>query len=257
MNDQFVATVLLYLVPLFALLVTWKKPLSKALGWIAASEILGLLLFLPLYALVGLLGWEWYSWGGVSLQEILAYWQESGLTALAWILPGLGETALLFLLRWGLDTLRLAGMAAAALLLVALAWFLLPAPLVNNAAQTELLSIQVVGAGRKTQCWKPQSMVDRQTARAIVDRMAHLHKQYTFQTASQAVQGQPALTLFFRTEEHYQMVALYRQGGQWQGIACTQDKPNPLTAQVSQPGELLRYVTDLLPNQLDGMGETG
>ena len=56
MNDQFVATVLLYLVPLFALLVTWKKPLSKALGWIAASEILGLLLFLPLYALVGLLG---------------------------------------------------------------------------------------------------------------------------------------------------------------------------------------------------------
>ena len=232
MNDQFVATVLLYLVPLFALLVTWKKPLSKALGWIAASEILGLLLFLPLYALVGLLGWEWYSWGGVNLQEILAYWQESGLTALAW-------------------------MAAAALLLVALAWFLLPAPLVNNAAQTELLSIQVVGAGRKTQCWKPQSMVDRQTARAIVDRMAHLHKQYTFQTASQAVQGQPALTLFFRTEEHYQMVALYRQGGQWQGIACTQDKPNPLTAQVSQPGELLRYVTDLLPNQLDGMGETG
>lgn len=106
MNDQFVATVLLYLVPLLALLVTWKKPLSKALGWIAASEILGLLLFLPLYALVGLLGWEWYSWGGVSLQEILAYWQESGLTALAWILPGLGETALLFLLRWGLDTLR-------------------------------------------------------------------------------------------------------------------------------------------------------
>lgn len=87
--------------------------------------------------------------------------------------------------------------------------------------------------------------------------MAHLYKQYTFQTASQAVQGQPALTLFFRTEEHYQMVALYRQGGQWQGIACTQDKPNPLTAQVSQPGELLRYVTDLLPNQLDGMGETG
>ena len=117
--------------------------------------------------------------------------------------------------RW---PLRLAGMAAAALLLVALAWFLLPAPLVNNA---------------------------------------HLHKQYTLQTASQAVQGQPALTLFFRTEEHYQMVALYRQGGQWQGIACTQDKPNPLTAQVSQPGELLRYVTDLLPNQLDGMGETG
>ena len=57
MNDQFVATVLLYLVPLFALLVTWKKPLSKALGWIAASEILGLLLFLPLYALVA-------CWGG-------------------------------------------------------------------------------------------------------------------------------------------------------------------------------------------------
>lgn len=57
MNDQFVATVLLYLVPLFALLVTWKKPLSKALGWIAASEILGLLLFLPCML------W-WACWGG-------------------------------------------------------------------------------------------------------------------------------------------------------------------------------------------------
>ena len=126
--------------------------------------------------------------------------------------------------RW---PLRLAGMAAAALLLVALAWFFLPAPLVNNAAQTELLSIQVVGAGRKTQCWKPQSMVDRQTARAIVDRMAHLHKQYTFQTASQAVQGQPALTLFFRTEEHYQMVALYRQGGNGRASPVPRTSPIP------------------------------
>ena len=154
--------------------------------------------------------------------------------------------------RW---PLRLAGMAAAALLLVALAWFLLPAPLVNNAAQTELLSIQVVGAGRKTQCWKPQSMVDRQTARAIVDHMAHLHKQYTFQTASQAVQGQPALTLF-PDGGALQMVALYRQGGNGRASPVPRTSPIP-DGPGLQPGELLRYVTDLLPNQLDGMGETG
>lgn len=54
--------------------------------------------------------------------------------------------------RW---PLRLAGMAAAALLLVALAWFLLPAPLVNNAAQTELLSIQVVGRGERPSAGNP------------------------------------------------------------------------------------------------------
>ena len=105
-NDPFAAAVLLYLVPLFALLVTWKKPLPKALGWIAGSELVGILLFLPLFALVGLVGWEWYRWGEVTLREVLTFWQEGGVTALLWVAPGAGITALTLLLRWLMEAIR-------------------------------------------------------------------------------------------------------------------------------------------------------
>lgn len=106
MNDPFVAVVLLYLVPLFALLVTWKKPLPQALGWIAGSELVGLLLFLPLFALVGLVGWEWYRWGEVTLREVLTFWQEGGVSALLWVAPGVGITALTLLMRWLVAAVR-------------------------------------------------------------------------------------------------------------------------------------------------------
>ena len=140
---------------------------------------------------------------------------------------------------------RAAAMVALALAVAALAWFLGPAPLVGNAAQTELLSIQAVGAGRETLCWRPQSVVERQAARAMVDQMAGLDMRYTFCPATPG--GRPALTLFFRTEEHYQMVALYRQGDRWEGVARPQDGDGPLAARLTRPGDLARWVEDLLP----------
>ena len=74
---------------------------------------------------------------------------------------------------------RAAAMAVLALAAAALAWFLGPAPLVGNAPQTELLSVQGLGAGGERLCWRPQSVVERQAARALVDRMAGLEVHYT------------------------------------------------------------------------------
>ena len=91
---------------LFALLLTWKKPLWQALRGIVLSEVLGILCFFPLYALVGMLSWQWFRWGGVSLQEILSFWKGGGATAALWIGPGVGETALVLLLRWVVETVR-------------------------------------------------------------------------------------------------------------------------------------------------------
>ena len=95
MKEWIAVAVLLYSVPLFALLLTWKKPL-----------LLGILCFFPLYALVGMLSWQWFRWGGVSLQEILSFWKGGGATAALWIGPGVGETALVLLLRWVVETVR-------------------------------------------------------------------------------------------------------------------------------------------------------
>lgn len=96
----------LYLAPLFALLLTWKKPLASALRWIVVGELVGVALFFLLYALVGLHSWHWVSWGSVNLQDILLFWKGGGFTAALWIWPGVGETALLLLIRWGIEALR-------------------------------------------------------------------------------------------------------------------------------------------------------
>lgn len=86
MKEWIAVAVLLYSVPLFALLLTWKKPLWQALRGIVLSEVLGILCFFPLYALVGMLSWQWFRWGGVSLQEILSFWKGGGLALAAQVL---------------------------------------------------------------------------------------------------------------------------------------------------------------------------
>ena len=106
MKEWIAVAVLLYSVPLFALLLTWKKPLWQALRGIVLSEVLGILCSFPLYALVGMLSWQWFRWGGVSLQEILSFWKGGSATAALWIGPGVGETALVLLLRWVVETVR-------------------------------------------------------------------------------------------------------------------------------------------------------
>ncbi len=105
-NELFAVGVLLYSVPLVTLLLTWKKPLQGALGTIVASEIVGILLFFPVYALVGMLSWQWFRWGGVRLQDILSFWEGGSMTAAVWIWPGVAETALVLLLRWVVAAVR-------------------------------------------------------------------------------------------------------------------------------------------------------
>lgn len=112
MNEFSAVGVLLYSVPLVAMVATWKKPLSKALGAIVSSELLGILLFFPLYALVGMLSWQWFCWGGVRLQDIFAFWEGGGFTAALWIWPGVAETALVLLVRWVVEALRQKGALA-------------------------------------------------------------------------------------------------------------------------------------------------
>ena len=88
-------------------------------------------------------------------------------------------------------------MLAISALLVAAAWLWIPAPLVENPVQTELLYIQVDSGTHGMVRWKPKTMVERQTARAIVDHMATLHKKNPLCPAHKALEGRP-MTVRFR-----------------------------------------------------------
>ena len=101
------------------------------------------------------------------------------------------------------------------------AWLLVPEPLVGNPTQTELLSIRVETTDQRVLSWKPRTVVQRQTARAIVDYMATLHKHNTLLPAKQAWQGKQSMVICLRTEDDYQVVVLGK--GQEKGFACGQD----------------------------------
>ena len=114
-------------------------------------------------------------------------------------------------------------MLALSALLVAAAWLWIPAPLVENPVQTELLYIQVDSGTHGMVRWKPKTMVERQTARAIVDHMATLHKKNTLCPAHKALEGRPNMYIHFRTEDSYQVVALQVGGGQRRGVSYPRD----------------------------------
>jgi len=91
----------LFLVPVFALLGTWKKPLGEACRRILFTEAMGLLLYILLYAQVDMFGWQLRYWGSVSLLELVSYWLSDQGQALRWVVPALFETGLILLLcRW-------------------------------------------------------------------------------------------------------------------------------------------------------------
>lgn len=116
---------------------------------------------------------------------------------------------------------EITGMVVAAVILVMVAWLLVPEPLVGNPTQTELLSIRVETTDQRVLSWKPRTVVQRQTARAIVDYMATLHKHNTLLPAKQAWQGKQSMVICLRTEDDYQVVDLGK--GQEKGFACGQD----------------------------------
>ena len=116
---------------------------------------------------------------------------------------------------------EITGMVVAAVILVMVAWLLVPEPLVGTPTQTELLSIRVETTDQRVLSWKPRTVVQRQTARAIVDYMATLHKHNTLLPAKQAWQGKQSMVICLRTEDDYQVVVLGK--GQEKGFAFGQD----------------------------------
>lgn len=101
--------------------------------------------------------------------------------------------------------------------------------------------------------WKPKTMVERQTARAIVDHMATLHKKNTLCPAHKALEGRPNMYIHFRTEDSYQVVALQVGGGQRRGVSYPRDGGGlALAAQVLQPQDLEAYVLAQIHGALSG-----
>lgn len=155
----------------------------------------------------------------------------------------------------------LALMVSLSVLLVAAAWLWIPQPLVEDPFQTELLYVQVETADRETALWKPKTVVERQTARAIVDRMSTLRKRNTLHPAPKAMEGGPNMYVHFRTEDVYQVLALGNRAGKKEAVSYSQDgKGLALAAQVLQAQELEEYILNQLHGTLayEGGGhETG
>lgn len=144
-------------------------------------------------------------------------------------------------------------MLAVSALLVAAAWLWIPAPLVDNPVQTELLYIQVDNGAQGMVRWEPKTMVERQTARAIVDHMATLHKKNTLCPAHKALEGRPNMYIYFRTEDRYQVVALQVGGGQRKGVSYPRDDRGlSLAAQVLQPQNLEDYILTQIRGAMSG-----
>lgn len=160
-------------------------------------------------------------------------------------------------IRTGIRNIRRAwwepGLMLAISALLVAAWLWIPAPLVENPVQTELLYIQVDSGTHGMVRWKPKTMVERQTARAIVDHMATLHKKNTLCPAHKALEGRPNMYIHFRTEDSYQVVALQVGGGQRRGVSYPRDGGGlALAAQVLQPQDLEAYVLAQIHGALSG-----
>lgn len=106
MDEIYVVVAGLFLVPVLALLVTWKKPLSRARRQILLMECAGLVVYFLVYAQVDMFGWQLRYWGSVSLLELVSYWLSDQGRALPWVIPALMETGLVLLARQGIQVLR-------------------------------------------------------------------------------------------------------------------------------------------------------
>lgn len=142
---------------------------------------------------------------------------------------------------------EITGMVVAAVILVMVAWLLVPEPLVGNPTQTELLSIRVETTDQRVLSWKPRTVVQRQTARAIVDYMATLHKRNTLLPARQVWRGEKSMVIHLRTEDDYQVVVLGKE--EEDGLACGQDGLG-LAGQVPACQNLEDYIWDQIQEDL-------
>ena len=142
---------------------------------------------------------------------------------------------------------EITGMVVAAVILVMVAWLLVPEPLVGNPTQTELLSIRVETTDQRVLSWKPRTVGQRQTARAIVDYIATLHKHNTHLPATQVWRGEKSMVIHLRTEDDYQVVVLGK--AEENGLACGQDGLG-LAGQVPACQNLEEYIWDQIQEDL-------
>lgn len=106
MNETFAVVVLLYLVPVLALLLTWKGPLGRALKGIVTATVSAMVLYFPLYALVDMLRWRWLDWGSMNVGDLVSYWMGDAAHAAMWLVPCLWELALVLTVRWVVERVR-------------------------------------------------------------------------------------------------------------------------------------------------------
>lgn len=131
----------------------------------------------------------------------------------------------------------------AALVMVS-AWLCCPSPLIGDPIQTELLSVQVAQDGQVFR-WRPRSVAERQTARAIVDHLATVEKRCTLCRVCPTLTERAEMVLYVRTEDCYQTVAL----GESTGLVWNQDGLG-LAARVLGAQGLEDYVRGQLNSDL-------
>lgn len=132
-----------------------------------------------------------------------------------------------------------------------LAWLMIPSPVVKDPVQTELLCVQLVLSPEETVDWHPRTIVQRQTARAIVDHMATCREQNTLHFARDAKESSPCMYVHFRTEDTYRVVGIGAGRGCAGGgnYVCARDGSG-LAAELLHPEEMRSYILDQIGDEL-------
>ena len=141
-------------------------------------------------------------------------------------------------------------MGAASLAILFAAWLALPVPVVKDSLQTELLSVHVYGE-EGYRSWYPEDMVQRQTARAITDRMAACRERHTLRRAGKVLEEGPEIQVCFRTEDTYRVVFLGNSQVPGTSVGWTVDQDREgLAAQVRDPEALADYILEQIGKEL-------
>lgn len=142
-------------------------------------------------------------------------------------------------------------MAVTSAALIFAAWLMTSVPLVKDSVQTELLYVTVYRSRNECVTWHPQSMVDKQTARAIVDYMGDCRVRPTLHLAKEVLETRPRMEVHFRTEDTYRVVYLgsWEEPGEEVGWVGDQDYSG-LAAKVLDADLLMDYIYDHISEDL-------
>ncbi len=122
---------------------------------------------------------------------------------------------------------------------------------VQEPMQTELLYITAYRSRTECVTWHPRSMVDRQTARSIVDYMAGCRTQPGFRRADRVMADRPQMELHFRTGDSYRVVCLgnWEKEGRESGWVADQDQSG-FAKRLPDAARLIEYIEGQLSGSL-------